>query len=790
MGHEGDTKGSIWTGGFSGQSVEFHGNFSSRYADTIDGLDYCAPDTTYRTEQNPTPSPSMQPSVTPPIAALRLYKRTHFSTHADGDAAFLAQNLGLEVRVNRTYSAGRADPRHGGGGRFECAKRVELSALAYQVHLVESETTPTGNLSTAEWVSYWRELHNGFADGWDQFMANAQTFYAPDLTPFALRTGANGVPAAKKQYVSPVDGVRLYSLSLLVPNTGHVVEVVSEQLEGQWRGGFSHLSGESCAEARYVSISVDQMRASWERHGGSYANANAGLPDLLLVKASFAATVPGELTKYFRNFDTGSVLDDKQNGQCQYSTVRVKMGQHLTHQHDDVDVRAVADLSARVGDWTPGFYARYVDAQHMKFVGLDGDSGWDRYLDSHLGFALEDGRELDALTKPLLDAEIPYRAHVYAASIDSVADGSALLLGDDANASSSLVFEGAAGAVWTGGVAGQGIEISGNFSRETALTLDELDLCSATSSSRAANPTSAPTPAPTVTPPLAALRLFKRAHFSSHASADAAFLQRHFGLALVTNRTYEGGAGRSGRFECARVAHLEALSYEVHLVESSTSPTGNLSTADWVSEWRGLHGDIGTSGWDQFMANSQTFYAPDLTPFVEATTKGGVDTLRVRYVNPLDGMDTFSLAAVVPNTGHLIEVISEQLSERLRDGFEDGWDATACAEANYAPQPTRSMKAAWDEHGGALVNDAGFPDLLIVKVIDCTRRVASSEDVSCQDSLFEPRRVTATAAAWSRRASPRARAAPPRSPTSFRPSTPAPRSRPRARATAAGRRRG
>ena len=43
----------------------------------------------------------------------------------------------------------------------------------------------------------------------------------------------------------------------------------------------------------------------------------------------------------------------------------------------------------------------YVKATHARYVGVDGATGWDRYLDSHLGFKCDDGKQLDALTRPL-----------------------------------------------------------------------------------------------------------------------------------------------------------------------------------------------------------------------------------------------------------------------------------------------------------------------------------------------------------------------------------------------------
>ena len=51
----------------------------------------------------------------------------------------------------------------------------------YAIHLFQSYVTPSGPTPAADWVAYWRTLHDGFEHGagsddrWDAFMANSQT---------------------------------------------------------------------------------------------------------------------------------------------------------------------------------------------------------------------------------------------------------------------------------------------------------------------------------------------------------------------------------------------------------------------------------------------------------------------------------------------------------------------------------------------------------------------------------------------------------------------------------------
>ena len=104
-----------------------------------------------------------------------------------------------------------------------------------QVHFFESHVTPTGPIAASSWIDYWRTLHADFEHGWDGFMANSQTFYAPDLTPFVERAagaarvhGHAGQPTLNVVYTNPIDGVTMYSLAFAVPNTGHLIEARRE----------------------------------------------------------------------------------------------------------------------------------------------------------------------------------------------------------------------------------------------------------------------------------------------------------------------------------------------------------------------------------------------------------------------------------------------------------------------------------------------------------------------------------------------------------------------------------
>ena len=90
--------------------------------------------------------------------------------------------------------------------------------------------------------------------------------------------------------------------------------------------------------------------------------------------------------------------------------------------------------------------------------------------------------------------------------------------------------------------------------------------------------------------------------------------------AFASSRSRDAG-GRQRARACATRIGLEALdSFEVHFFESDVTPAGPVPVASWARYWRALHGGFAgrsrADAWDQFMANSMTFYSPDLTPFV------------------------------------------------------------------------------------------------------------------------------------------------------------------------------
>ena len=87
-------------------------------------------------------------------------------------------------------------------------------------------------MSVDTWVNYWLDMHHEFdaAFTWHEFMAQAVTFYTPDMSPFLKRWVKMQIPILRRFYNSPLDGKPMYSVRLILPNSGHVLEVILSPL--------------------------------------------------------------------------------------------------------------------------------------------------------------------------------------------------------------------------------------------------------------------------------------------------------------------------------------------------------------------------------------------------------------------------------------------------------------------------------------------------------------------------------------------------------------------------------
>ena len=106
-----------------------------------------------------------------------------------------------------------------------------------------------------------------------------------------------------------------------------------------------------------------------------------------------------------------------------------------------------------------------------------------------------------------------------------------------------------------------------------------------------------------------------------------------------------GAVGNATR-PCATRVILKALpNFEVHFFESRVAPEGKRGVGAWAEYFTALHAGFAANAsnasdaWDAFMANSMTFYTPDLTPFARKLRDHGVPMLTVMCARSIARFD-------------------------------------------------------------------------------------------------------------------------------------------------------
>ena len=233
-----------------------------------------------------------------------LYKRTHAASDAVAAVDFVSSKLGLPLDLNGTYHCGDGTP--GFTATLEdrsdlCARRALFSGLGgFSVHYYESHTTQDGAITVGDWVDAWTTMHN-FSDPafeWNEFMHQGMTFWAPTLDPFLGFWGHDVAVLYRKYVETDVDVV--YSARVVVPGSGHVVEIVSRNVSDP--KPFANYSeyGE-CPESNHLTATMADLESQWAKFGGSSHADDLGLPDLLI--AQITMPVPNaEDTSRFGDF--------------------------------------------------------------------------------------------------------------------------------------------------------------------------------------------------------------------------------------------------------------------------------------------------------------------------------------------------------------------------------------------------------------------------------------------------------------------------------------------------------
>ena len=316
---------------------------------------------------------------------ISIYKRTFTSVDPLADAQLLREGFGLEtILAEKTLFEGES----------LCAERSASTTLdGFQIHFFRSFITAGCDDAGAAYPQRWA------ADQSDPLPS--LTFYAPSVAPFAARL--RGINASFAVARGADD---LTSLVARLPGAGVDVEVVAEyDADAEITASFA--SRDKCPKAFALDDSLDVLRAAYATYGGG-TDAATGLPSLLVVSTTWpsldAAATPTFLglaaSAYGATLDVDATYADA----CTVTSTRFERiaaatpggafpGRRLSPKTHLVSVRSVerrgaddtilADLTAAAAD---------AHARNMRAP----ESGWDAFLDSHVGLKFSDDMTLDA----------------------------------------------------------------------------------------------------------------------------------------------------------------------------------------------------------------------------------------------------------------------------------------------------------------------------------------------------------------------------------------------------------
>ena len=171
-----------------------------------------------------------------------------------------------------------------------------------------------------------------------------------------------------------------------------------------------------------------------------------------LVRISFPATRVEEIYKLRQVFglDVDPVVKAPSKD-CSFSNARLNASTGVDgapaagNATTPLELQFVDNRAAAHGNLTVKMFETYVAQLHGKLMGED--SGWDRFIDNHVGLYVGDYVALDAWKATLDAAGVPYMPHVAGSFTD------------DAPQADQVV----AGSIWTAGIGGLAIELNGYF---------------------------------------------------------------------------------------------------------------------------------------------------------------------------------------------------------------------------------------------------------------------------------------------------------------------------------------
>ena len=442
-----------------------------------------------------------------PNGTAAVYKRTHACTNARADAHWLQRYVGLtvDVAVSKTLEGDTCMVRTSG-----------TSAGEWSVHDVETRRFHTGDYAPYVWWYYLRTMHGPFTaesfHGWNQFMAYSTGFYVKDLSwhlercacaprerrvireneprlllarrwpahlPRPFRTRClprrpaptflissrdtryenESVQHLRFKYENPADGNEMYAALLFNAFTGEVVEIHAGQVGARFTATFDALPEGACFEGFALTLPRTYMDVNFMARaysaGRSHERTAAGLPWPMPWKLSWPTS---DVTKPLHWFDSNlpdytSMRYQACGSGCHLAEMMLKLSESLVTNGTErmrtvqtpVLVRFVQNNDAGTSGlpWGVSDFEEYVEAVHERYVGEQ--RGWDRWLDNHIGLEIDNEAGLGFLDHVGAQLErngVKFHAHTTQRDDTTV---------------------GAAGSIWTQGVAGLGLEIHGAF---------------------------------------------------------------------------------------------------------------------------------------------------------------------------------------------------------------------------------------------------------------------------------------------------------------------------------------
>ena len=425
-----------------------------------------------------------------------LYKRTHAVSDAVAAVDFVQSKLGLPLDLNGTYHCAAGSPGYTASlaGRADlCARRALFSGLGgFSVHYYESHTTQDGAVSVGDWVDAWTSMHNfSAADfSWNEFVHQGMTFWAPTLDPF-LGFWGHDVAVLYRKYVEASSGDRVYSARVVVPGSGHVVEIVSRNVSDP--RPFSNYSevGE-CPEANHLASTMAELEDQWTKFGGSSHAEDLGLPDLLIAQITMPVANEADTPRFGDFLRTHLSPEDQRTVRSSEKTIIEKNGR-TTCAHADtmvsltlngsyqVPIRYVynADAARTEGRSVHVYGTLYTD--HLDEV-MGCDAAYARYADWHVGIETE--ATLDYSAARLCANDVGFKnggtTNLTQLNLTTTA-GPFNWTAADANITNAIL-----GSNWCRGTNGLGVEFRGtydfDFFKSDAIRL--LDYCSPTGNPR------------------------------------------------------------------------------------------------------------------------------------------------------------------------------------------------------------------------------------------------------------------------------------------------------------------